>query len=968
MIAPGTDSCRWASVTDLPYVSNQEAFSLILDQQGAAWARINQDVYQLPDPYDTPIKQYSNQKGLIGDFFLNAHYQDPSTHELYFGKSNGFLSLQPELTSKPTPLPTLLFTSLKISNQSFEHGQKLRGKVILTQHIHETQALRLKRANSTFTLGITTLDFRPLVQSDYRFRLEGYESEWHHLPAGKQAISYANLPVGTYQLRVELQNVRGHHTPPSIDMKLIIEPEIYQQAWFSLLLVVIILGSVYLLIKVRTTVLRRQNAALAEKVTLRTQELQSSYENIRMLSEWGRTLTSHREPENIISSLYHQLNQLMDASSFYLGQALPETNEMKYLGYPSPLAPTQINRRKLTDLESLSIWSYHHQRELFLSDVPREASMYLGPDHHQRYQHPDSAQSLISIPLQIGQKCLGVLVVKSYQKGAFSEQNFNILSNLASYLAVALENAKAYQQVQEQSLARTRFYNNLSHELRTPLTLIVSPLEELMKQKGPASQQEDLRLVHRHAHRMQGVLDQLLELGQLEEGVLQANIQPVELNGLLRRMHEAFGLIARQKSQRWELHIPEEEVWLPTDEGMLEKILYNLISNALKYSPEQAHIGLSYERNDTSCTLLVHDNGPGIPPTKQQQIFERFQAVEETGEQIESAEGRPPSIGLGLAFVQKLVSLLDGQVEIQSDVHAGTTVRVHLPWSTATPPSETSWLPATPLPSLPPQRSASEETGVLSPKEESARILIAEDHPDLQAYLYRSLSPHYELCIVADGAEALSKIESFDPDLILSDIMMPGMNGLELVERIKTSDAFNHLPVVLLTARAEDADRITGLTYGADAYLTKPFSLSLLRLKLKNLLTYRQNLLRRYTEEAPTQLRPVPAHPRDAAFLERMYDILESELGNPYLNVDFLAQELGMSRTLLFNKLKLITGESGKTLLNNYKMNKAMEWLRSGKHSVAEVSMLVGYAEPKYFSQAFKRHTGQPPSSYLPPS
>ncbi|MEO1449481.1 MAG: response regulator, partial [Bacteroidota bacterium] len=697
------------------------------------------------------------------------------------------------------------------------------------------------------------------------------------------------------------------------------------------------------------------------KVKNRTKALQASYEDIRLLSELGRNITSHRAPETILSSLYEGLNRIMDASSFFIGQLDEASNQMIYRGYASPDTPSQLNRRSLDDPGSLSVWSLHHQQELFLNQVSKEVHAYLESAHCVRYLEADSPRSFICIPLIFAGKALGVLVVKSFRFEAFSPQHFNILSNLASYIAIALENANAYSRIQAQDAARTRFYNNISHEFRTPLTLILSPLEELIQaRQADEALVDDLEVVRKNADRIRQMITQLLEIGRLEEGQLSLSIKPVSLNSLLDRVSEAFRLEMRNKQLSFRLQKFPTEVWMHADPDKLEKILFNLLSNAVKYTPEGGHVLVKAQIDGQQVHFIVQDNGPGIPQNQMEAIFHRYVGWTELHQMEKDGPIPAVSLGIGLALVKKLVELLEGQIKVESKVGMGTTVRICLPFLPvdATPAPMNEQNPLAKKHGAVFFHSATSET--VTAKE--ARILLVEDHPPLRAYLEQHLGDRYLVSSAPHGQAALNQLQSFVPDVILSDVMMPVMDGLTLLQQVKENEAFNHIPVILLTAHSSEAQELKGLTAGADDFISKPFSLSILHLKIKNLLNLRQNLIARYQSgqlDSPAQY---TANAQEAAFLKKVFAILETDLANPRLNVDHLATSLAMSRTHLFNKLKALTGQSGKALISEFKMKKAREWLQSRQFNVAEVSRMVGYAEPKYFSQAYKRHFGHPPS------
>jgi signal transduction histidine kinase/DNA-binding response OmpR family regulator len=542
---------------------------------------------------------------------------------------------------------------------------------------------------------------------------------------------------------------------------------------------------------------------------------------------------------------------------------------------------------------------------------------------------------------------------------------------LSQKVAERTESLKqAHARIAAQEQARLRFYNDISHELRTPLTLVISPLEGLIEaSEDQTERRADLQTIYHNARRMQHIVNQLLAIGRLEEGKWSVEPTAVDASALMSQSLAAFRLYAQQKPVGLHFDGPHEALWVQTDAVKVETILFNLLSNALKYTPPGGQVHLDSRREKDWLILTVRDNGPGIEPAKLAQVFERYVAYGEADKNSDKEPDKPQgSVGLGLAFTRKLVHLLGGGIEIDSEVGQGTEVHVRLPWVPAQAPDSTAPAPAYVSPTMGSHPAEVQHASSPAPRPEPAerpRLLLAEDHPEWRDYLARQLRRDYHVKAVAEGQAAVTAIEAFAPDLIISDVMMPGMDGLALLRRVKGDPAYHHIPVILLTARSEETHLVEGLKQGADDYLAKPVSLTLLRLKVHNLLTLRQHLIRKYQTDPHLDPADFAASQQESEFLQQVFALIEANLNNPALNVDFLASELAMSRSLLFNKLKAVTGKSAKVLIMTHKMKYAATLLGGGRYNVTEVGEKLGYADPSYFAKAFRRYVGKPPSAFL---
>jgi signal transduction histidine kinase/AraC-like DNA-binding protein len=508
---------------------------------------------------------------------------------------------------------------------------------------------------------------------------------------------------------------------------------------------------------------------------------------------------------------------------------------------------------------------------------------------------------------------------------------------------------------------KARFFDNIAHEFRTPLTLILAPVEALLLGGLPEAVQHDLRLVERNARHLLALINQLLELSRLEAGQVQVQAQAHQLSLHLQELVESFQPIARQHAIALNYHSSLAGQWW-CDAEKIASIGYNLLANALKFMPgleadsaalRQVTVTLAQADN---VELTVTDTGLGIAADSLPRIFDRFyRAPAEAG-------ARPVGVGLGLALVQELTTLLGGEVTVESHTVApsGTTFRVALPLLPvgADEPLSVSGLSVGATPVAP----VVTELSPLHPAE-APLLLLVEDNEELRVYLARQLAAHYRVLAAADGAMGWQLVQQELPDLVLSDVMMPGLDGYELTDLIKTTPATDHIAVVLLTAKATSHQRLTGLRRGADDYLTKPFSLEELVLRLHNLVTRQQRLRQLYTQQfAQPELAPATTTIPNA-WLQSVYALLEKHLDKSDLSVEWLAEQLMMSRKTLLRKVQALLQLSPSEVIQQYRLRRATDLLRAG-YSVSETAYAVGFNTPAYFGQCFKDFYHLTPSEF----
>lgn len=497
---------------------------------------------------------------------------------------------------------------------------------------------------------------------------------------------------------------------------------------------------------------------------------------------------------------------------------------------------------------------------------------------------------------------------------------------------------------------KTNFFTNITHEFRTPLTLILAPTEQMASENPEPENRRRLQTIAQNAHQLLGLINQLLDLSKLEASVMPIHESRGNLTEFIR--HWLIPLTDQATAQGLRLTFESEvtgDYWF--DAEKLERIVYNLTANALKFT-EVGTITLSLSEASERIRLTVTDTGVGIPAQHLPHLFDRFYQVGNTT--------ATPGTGIGLALVQELVQLQGGQIFVESQPNQGTTFVVELPYRRVDPSEAvsdvvTTWLQGT-----------NKDAWTASDESDHPRLLVVEDNDELARFIAESLPQHYRIRRAVNGQDGLEKALEHLPDLIISDVMMPLMDGFTLCSQLKTDLRTSHIPVILLTAKSSVENRLAGLSLGANDYLTKPFQLTELQLRVRNQLVNKQRQ-REWVQASlsnPDSASP-PSDPEPAdPFLSRLYALFDVNLSDSGFGLEPMLSELGMSRTNLFRKVKALTGLTAHELLRHYRLKRATQLLRSGV-SVSETAYQVGFESPAYFSKCFRELYQVSPSEFV---
>ena len=520
------------------------------------------------------------------------------------------------------------------------------------------------------------------------------------------------------------------------------------------------------------------------------------------------------------------------------------------------------------------------------------------------------------------------------------------------------------QQQTEIEQMKIRFFTHISHELRTPLTLILGPLEKALKYEGiPARLQQPLTLAHRNVQKLQGQVDQLLDFRKLQDGHL---VMEWSRSDLVRFVRNGFGIyrsMAADKHISYQLDCPEAAQRLVFDAGKLQQIIDNLLGNALKYTPDHGQVRVSLTLDDEQCiTFIVEDTGVGIAADDLPYVFGQYYRADAL--QPIQAVGS----GIGLAFVKELVDLWGGEIAVESPVAdgKGTRFTVRLPAGKLEDVSAAAKEVVGFVPTEPPAtRTDQSATDNEPPTTSQPLILLVEDNAEVRAFVRGELQAHYRLIEAENGQLGLEQAKQAQPDLVLSDVMMPVMSGVELCRQLKADPETSHLPVILLTARGSQEHQLEGLDSGADDYIAKPFSVSLLLARVRNLLAARQHMRERFSREIITvEPSEITVNPLDEQLLQQAIQAVEDHMDDFEFGVEAFSAAVNVASRTLRYKLKALVDQSPQVFIRTLRFKRAAQLLRESNDPVADIAARVGYLEPTNFSRGFKQQFGASPSEY----
>ena len=583
-----------------------------------------------------------------------------------------------------------------------------------------------------------------------------------------------------------------------------------------------------------------------------------------------------------------------------------------------------------------------------------------------------------------------------------------IIILVAVYILFTIYRLKHEVSVEQQiSDIKLRFFTNISHELRTPLTLIAGPVEQVLKNdKLPADAREQLVVVERNTNRMLRLVNQILDFRKIQNKKMKMQVQRVDIVPFVRKVMDNFEAVAEEHRIDFLFQTEKEHLYLWVDADKLEKIVFNLLSNAFKYTPNGKMITMFIREDEKTVSIGVQDQGIGIAENKKKSLFVRFENL------VDKNLFNQASTGIGLSLVKELVEMHKATISVDSHLGEGSCFKVdflkgkehydkeaEFILEDADAPARMGQVVDIANSSIQSETLVSDDSekiddvyGEEFAKEEHSKelMLLVEDNQELREFLRSIFSPMYRVVEAADGKEGASKALKYLPDIIISDVMMPEKDGIEMTRELRADMTTSHIPIILLTAKTTIESKLEGLEYGADDYITKPFSATYLQARVENLLIQRKKLQSFYRdslmhinistgqEEVPvatdmpsaeedvseTPPTTLEMSPNDRKFMDKLVELMEQNMDNGELVVDDLVRELAVSRSVFFKKLKTLTGLAPIEFIKEMRIKRATQLIETGEFNMTQISYMVGINDPRYFSKCFKAQVGMTPTEY----
>lgn len=521
------------------------------------------------------------------------------------------------------------------------------------------------------------------------------------------------------------------------------------------------------------------------------------------------------------------------------------------------------------------------------------------------------------------------------------------------------------EQINESKL---QFFMNISHEIRTPMTLIIGPLQKLMATDADSDRAKTYQLIYRNAQRILALINQILDIRKIDKGQMRLACRNTDLVGFTKDIYSLFEAKATERNIDFEFRHDADTIPVWIDRQNFDKVLMNLLSNAFKFTPQDGNVTISLTHDADSATITVSDNGIPIDDDKLDKIFNRFY-------QASNSSSNYVGTGIGLHLTRELVLLHHGNIIARNNADGhGCSFIVTIPLGNShLKPEEIVGSEEETSESGRPEHEAeaipAKSIGELNDKSHTARrtVVIAEDDDEIRKYLYNELSADYHVVQAVNGKEALAQVLHYKPDLLLSDVMMPEMDGFTLCTKVKTNINVNDTPVILLTAKTTAEDKLTGLAGGADAYVEKPFNINILKQTIRNLIHMRTVIENKVSgnETQSSKVEQVEVKTPDEHLLERVMKVINANISNPDLSVELVAQEVGISRGHLHRKLKELTNQSPRDFIRNIRLKQAANLLEQGHHNIEEVMYACGFDNASSFSTKFKALYGVSPTAYM---
>ena len=699
----------------------------------------------------------------------------------------------------------------------------------------------------------------------------------------------------------------------------------------------------------------------------RTQELEKEIQRLRAAVEELRVLNEIAVAARRATDIDHMLNIIVQKSIIALnaeqGSILLVTQNQN-----DPFT-TFIRHNDSSKLQhkyhigtNITGWVLLNKEPLIIEDLATD-NRFLATDEEKKDIH-----SVLCVPMWFEGNIMGIMmVVNKKNKRHFQDNDLTLLSIISVQASQLIKNLqlqeetfqkkKEAEKLHELDRIKTEFFTNISHEFRTPLTLILGPLEKLMTEDQVKDAQPQYNLIYKNATKLLSLINQLLDLSSIDAGKMKLEVESADIINFIKGILASFQPMAESKNISINFRSDENTLEIYFDKEKIEKIISNLLSNALKFTGENGHIVISVLKSKDYIEISVEDDGIGIEQEDIKNIFSRFYKAKSSAIQ----EGT----GIGLALVKELIELHHGSIAVESKLNEGTKFNIKIPAGEELYKGEiVEKKHEVELKPRKYERQKVEEKVEEEKNDNAPKILIVEDNKDLQKFIKENIGKEYSVFEASDGKDGLEKSFEIIPDLIISDIKMPEMDGIEFCEKIKTDERTSHIPVILLTARSTLENKLEGLETGADDYITKPFRIQELQVRVGNLVEQRKKLRQRFRKEMLLEPKDIAITSSDEKFLIRILEILEQNYSNEDFTADEFSKKAGLSRMQLHRKLQALTDQSASEFIRNFRLKRAMKLLSAKKGNISEIAFEVGFNNPSYFTECFKVLFGFSPSEY----
>jgi signal transduction histidine kinase/ligand-binding sensor domain-containing protein/DNA-binding response OmpR family regulator len=763
--------------------------TILEDDRGDIWMSTPNGLSQLKitsAPDGKAIYTFSNYgepEGLQGKQFNENAAFKTSRGELIFGGANGFNIFKPSQLGLNKDVPEVVFTDFQLFNRSIKAEEVVDGNIVLPSDISTTPEITLPPGKNVFSIEFAALNFFHPEKNKYKYKLEGFHTDWLPADSKSRRVTFTNLDPGEYTFRVIAANNDGFWNEKGASLKISILPPFW-----------------------------KTRAALVVYFLL------------------------------IITGLL-------------------------------------ITRRLVQQREKMK----------FIIQQERQEAM----------------------------------------------------------------------RMHELDMMKIKFFTNVSHEFRTPLTLILTPIEKILRQVKDTEQQNQFLLIQRNAKRLLNLVNQLLDFRKLEVQEIKFNPSEGDIIHFIKEAAYSFSDLSEKKAIQLQFHSSVNSLVTVFDQDKLEKILFNLLSNAFKFTPEHGAVTVGVEQKTEAdggwLYIEVKDTGIGIAPDKQERIFERFFQNELPKSMVNQGSG------IGLSITKEFVKIHGGNISVESESGKGSCFTVRLPLQDAMSHAETI------TPEIIEPVSVEEESMAVSAGARLVKkplLLLVEDNEDFRFYLKDNLKSDYQIVEAPNGKEGWKKVQENLPDLVVSDIMMPEMNGIDFCKKIKSDQRVSHIPVILLTARAAEEQKVEGFQSGADDYITKPFNFEILASRIQNLIVQREKFHRAFPKQLDVKASELNITPLDEKFIQNAVKCVEDNVSKADFSVEDMSRELGISRAHLYKKIIALTGKSPLEFIRTIRLQQAAQLLEKSQLTVAEIAYQVGFNNPKYFARYFKEQYHVLPSAY----